>query len=103
MANRRIMSSGIVDSTTILTGNPIPLSSIASSTEVMKSQASSMVTFTSALRVTLNVYAPSISLSGKRAEMWFSMMSSSITSFVPLEEGTSMNLGSTPAGTFTLA
>jgi len=76
LPNTLTMSSGISASTTILTGNPMSLSSRDSSTAVMKSQASSMVTFTSALRVTLKVYAPSTESPGKSDDMWFSMMSS---------------------------
>lgn len=54
-ANSLIISVGMVPSAAILTGNPTSLSSRDSSTAVMKSQASSMVTLTSALRVTLKV------------------------------------------------
>ncbi len=97
------ISVGMVDSTTILTGNPMSLSSRDSSTAVMKSHASSMVTFTSALRVTLNTYAPSTSRVGNRAEMCVSIMSSSITMTSPLELGTWTNLGRVPTGTLTLA
>jgi len=76
LPNTLTMSSGISASTTILTGKPISLSSRDSSTAVMKSHASSIVTLTSALRVTLKVYAPSTDRPGNSDEMWFSMMSS---------------------------
>ena len=99
------MSSGISDSTTILTGNPMSLSSRDSSTADMKSQASSMVTLTSALRVTLKQYAPSTVRPGNSEEMWFSMMSSmnTYTSSLLICVGILTNLGSTPMGTLTLA
>ena len=103
LANSFTISVGMVPSATILTGNPTSLSSRDSSTAVMKSQASSMVTLTSALRVTLNIYAPSTSSPGKRAEMCVSMMSSSMTNTMPEGEGTCTNLGSGPTGTLTLA
>lgn len=103
LANSFTMSGGMERSTAILTGNPTSLSSRDSSTAVMKSQASSMVTLTSALRVTRNMYAPTTSRPGNSEEMWFSMMSSSSTYCSPLDEGTRTNLGRTPTGTFTLA
>lgn len=55
LANSLTMSAGMVLSTIILTGKPMSLSSRDSSTAVMKSQASSIVTLTSAFLVTLNV------------------------------------------------
>ena len=69
----------------------------------MKSQASSIVTLTSAFLVTLKVYAPTTSSPGKREEMCFSNMSSSMTYCSPLVEGTRTNLGRVPTGTLTLA
>ena len=103
LANSLTMSVGMVPSATILTGNPTSLSSRDSSTAVMKSQASSMVTLTSALRVTLNMYAPSTSSPGNSAEMCVSMMSSSMTKTIPEGDGTWTNLGRGPTGTLTLA
>ncbi len=103
LANSLTMSVGMDLSTVILTGNPTSLSSRDSSTAVMKSQASSMVTFTSAFLVTLNVYAPTTSNPGNSDETWFSRMSSSMTYCSPLVDGTWTKRGMIPTGTFTLA
>ena len=103
LENSLTMSVGMVLSTVILTGNPMSLSSRDSSTAVMKSQASSIVTLTSAFLVTLNVYAPSTSSPGNSEEMCFSRMSSRRTYCSPFGEGMRTKRGSVPMGTLTLA